>query len=271
LESHRRDAKTMIELRQHAFEVVRPLFSGIEHSVALVHSVIEGNSRGRILVDRLESPSSAYLILEGAFHFVAGNPDDQEFKDGLVSFLFDDLLSGTGEPQLILFAFSDAWRQALDGLLNPYGAKRIARQMFSFHPARFEAHVGWRERLPHGVRVERIDQHLVEAHPEYLPLLDEASKRFGVCVTVEGKIASDCSAVAVGGGEAEVDIHTQGESRRQGHAMRAACAFIEECLARDLTPNWSCWPQREASCALALKLGFEAMPDVPAHFWTRDA
>ena len=111
-----------------------------------------------------------------------------------------------------------------------------------------------------------VDEQLVESHPDYRPLIDARTKRFGVCLMVGDEVASICCAVAVGGGEAEVDIFTEEKYRRRGYAQWAACAFIEECLARNLTPSWSCWPEREASYALAKKLGFEDRPDVPAHF-----
>lgn len=257
----------MIELRPDEFDVVRPLFDGIEHSVALVHSVIEGNSPGRVFVDRRESPSSAYLIHEGAFHYVAGDPSNGEFNDAMIAYLFDEVLSGPEAQELVLFAFSEAWRFELDALLSPRGAKRIRRKTFAFYPAHFHSHAGWRESLPDGVCVQCIDERLANRNPDYTPLLDPRTQRFGFCVTVGDAIASACTAVAVGGGEVEIDIHTNETYRRQGHALRAACAFIEETMARGLRPNWSCWREREASCVLARKLGFEDGPDVPAHFW----
>jgi RimJ/RimL family protein N-acetyltransferase len=81
------------------------------------------------------------------------------------------------------------------------------------------------------------------------------------------EIVSACTAVSVGGGEAEIDIHTEAAYRRRGYGFLTACAFIEACLARDLTPSWACWPHRTASQALAQKLGFDPRPDVPAHYW----
>jgi hypothetical protein len=36
---------------------------------------------------------------------------------------------------------------------------------------------------------------------------------------------------------------------------------------KGLKPNRACWPEREASRALARKLGFEEKPDVPALLW----
>ena len=155
----------MIELRPDEFGVVRPLFDGIERNVALVHSVIEGNSPGRVFVDRRESPSSAYLIHEGAFHYVAGDPSNGEFNDAMIAYLFDEVLSGPEAQELVLFAFSEAWRSELDALLSPRGAKRISCKTFAFYPAHFHAHAGWRESLPDGVCVQCIDERLANRNP----------------------------------------------------------------------------------------------------------
>ena len=255
----------MIELSPDAFRAVTPLFDGVDHSIALVHAVIEGSSPGRVFADRVDAPSCAYLVHEGAFHYVGGNAAHRGFHQAMLSLIFDDVLCWREEQELVLFAFSDAWREKLDGLLGARSAKRIHRRMFAFSPPRFQAHAGWRERLPEGIRLRNIDEQLAERSADFRPLVDPGTKRFGVCVMVGGEIASVCSAVAVARGEAEIDIHTVQKHRRHGYAMLAACAFIEESLARGLTPNWSCWPERQASCALAKKLGFESEPDVPAH------
>jgi RimJ/RimL family protein N-acetyltransferase len=86
----------------------------------------------------------------------------------------------------------------------------------------------------------------------------------------DDELAVVCSSVCVGGIEAEIDIFTDEKYRQQGLATIAACAFIEESLSRNLTPNWACWPEREASVALAKKLGFVEQLDAPAHLWAED-
>lgn len=257
----------MIELDTHDFYKVSPLFRGIKHNVALVHSVIKGNSPGRIFVDRLDAPSSVYLVHEGAFHYVGGSAANDDFNQMLASLIFDNLLLNSEEQELVLFAFSEAWREKLDALLGHRGAIRIHRKTFSFDSASFQAHAGWRQQIPEGFCMRHIDESLAEKHAAYKPLVEAKTKRFGVCLMRGDEIVSTCKAVCVGGGEVEIDIHTEEAYRRQGYALLTACAFIEESLSRNLTPNWACWPERTASYALAKKLGFEDRPDAPAHYW----
>lgn len=257
----------MLELASKSYVKVAPLFEGIDHNVPLVYSVIEGNSTGRIFVDCLDAPSAALVVTDVGYDYVGGRPDVEGFNVALGPLFFDSLLPERAEKELILFAFSEAWRDRLSALLALYGAIVIHRNVFRFDPARFAVHAGWRARIPEGLRIRAIDAALVEAYPEYQPIVLPGEKRFGVCLMRGDEILSRCMAVAVGGGEVEIDIETAEAHQGRGYGFLTACAFIDESLNRGLTPSWACWPYRTASRALAVKLGFEPLPDVPAHFW----
>jgi RimJ/RimL family protein N-acetyltransferase len=248
----------MIELKPSEFALVVPLFSDIEHSVPIVFSVLEGTAAGRVFVDRAKLPRSAFLAVSGAFSYVAGDETDDVFGRGLVALVFDDLLPGQEEQEIVLFAFTDAWRARLDQLLAPKGAIRIHRKTFAWDADRAPAWRLWRDRMPAGYRMEST-------------ALAEGDPRFGVrLMKGEGEVVSECTSVFVGRGEAEIDIHTDENHRQLGLGTLTASAFLEECLARGLRPNWTCWPEREASIALAKKLGFVEQDDVPAHLWAAD-
>ncbi len=245
----------MIELRSSEFALVVPLFSHIEHGVPIVFSVLEGTAAGRIFVDRTGQPHSAFVAASGAFSYVAGDETDDAFGRELVALIFDDLLPSQEEQELILFAFSDAWRARLDQLLAPKGAIRIHRKTFAFDAAQAPDFRLWRSRMPVGHRME----------PTALAVGDP---RFGVRLLKGDEVVSECTSVFVGRGEAEIDIHTDESHRNLGYGTLTASAFLEECLSRSLHPNWTCWPEREGSIALAKKLGFVETTDVPAHLWT---
>ena len=129
----------MQELKSNQFHIVSPLFDQIDHNIAVVHAVIEGNSPGRIFVDQADAPTAAYLIFEGAFHYLGGNPNKDAFNQAMISFIFEQFLPGEVEKELVLFAFSDAWRTKLDALLKPYRAITIHRKIFSFDSDKFQA------------------------------------------------------------------------------------------------------------------------------------
>jgi len=259
--------KVLVELEPEVFHSVAPLFAGIDHDVALVYGVVQGHSPGRIFVDRRGDPTGALLVSHVGYSYVGGRSSDKGFVEALPSVLFDIVLPQMEEQELILFAFSDDWRAQLDAQLEPRGAIVIYRKVFRFDPDCFAAHAKWRARIPKGFEMRAVDADLAANHPQYESLAAEGSGRFGVCLVRGDEVVSACTAVSVGGGQAEVDIYTEEAYRRRGYGYLTACAFIEQCLARGLTPSWACWPYREASQALAEKLGFEACPDVPAHYW----
>lgn len=244
----------MIELKRSEFAFAAPLFAGIDHNVPIVFSVLEGTAAGSVFVDDPGCPRSAFVAVGGAFSYVAGDETDDAFGRALVALIFEDLLPSHEEQELVLFAFTDAWRAKLDTLLTPKGAIRIHRKAFSFDAAHAPDFRSWRSRVPTGCRMESIG--LVEGDP-----------RFGVRLMKGHEVASECTAVFVGRGEAEIDIHTDENHRDLGLGVLTAGAFLEECLGRGLRPNWTCWPEREASIALARKLGFVEQEDVPAHLW----
>jgi RimJ/RimL family protein N-acetyltransferase len=244
----------MIELKRSEFALAAPLFAGIDHNVPIVFSVLEGTAAGRAFVDDVDCPRSAFVTVADAFSYVAGDETDDAFGHALVSLIFGDLLPHQEEQELVVFAFTDAWRAKLDQLLTPKGAIRIHRKTFAFDAARAPEWRLWRDRVPAGYRTE----------PTALSVGDP---RFGVRLLKADAVVGECTAVFVGRGEAEIDIHTDEDHRKLGLGTLTASAFLEECFSRGLRPSWTCWPEREASIALAKKLGFVETEDVPAHLW----
>jgi len=256
----------MREIDAEIYPAAARLFAGIRHNIPVVYSVLEGNSPGRVFVDDAAAPRLGLIYPQDAYVYLAGDPRSPAL-DGLPALLFDEILPAMAEKELVLFAFSDNLFAALEGLLRPKEMKRIWRKTFRFMPERFASLPDWRERVPEGFALRPVDDELAAREPAYRPLVDPRTRQFGVCLLHGEVIASECTAVYVGGGQAEVDILTREDYRGRGLAAITAGAFVEECQRRGLIPNWSCWPERLASAALAHKLGFEAQPDIPALLW----
>lgn len=256
----------MIEIEATLYAKAEPLFAGITHNIPVVYSVLEGNSPGSVFVDDPQAPQLALIYPRDAFFYLAGDARSPALA-GMGAMLFEGILPAMEEKELVLFAFSEGLFAAADDVLRPMGMKRIRRMAFRFVPERFAALPDWRERVPQGFVMRSIDAELAARSPAYRPMVDPRTRQFGVCLLHGEVIASECTAVYVGGGQAEVDIHTREDYRGRGLAGLTASAFIEETLRRGLLPNWSCWPERLASAALARKLGFDEQPDVPALLW----
>jgi RimJ/RimL family protein N-acetyltransferase len=260
----------MIELRPQQYAQVASLFEQIEHNAALIFSVIDCKNPGRIFVDDADQPRVALVYPTDTFYFLGGDGISTETGGAVVQTLFNTLIPAATEKELVLFVFSENWRANLNVLLADRGVIQISRKILPFNQERFGIHTGWRERIPTGFTLSQVTESMAEKDPALLPLVMEETGRFGTCLLKDGEIASICSAVAVGRGEVEIDISTQEAYQGQGLATLTACAFIEESLARNLKPVWSCWPFRTASYALAKKLGFDDRPDVPAFYWSEN-
>ena len=257
----------MLEIDASIFHKVIPLFSQIEHNIATVYSVLEGNSPGRVFVDKLHHPSCAFLFPEGTFYYIAGDEKNETFCHSICQLLFNKILPSADEKEMVLFTFSEAWRERLDKLLEEKGAIRIYRKVFDFNSEKYFEYSQKRKDIPNGMHLQPIDTNLAERFPQYRSMVDPRSKRFGYCLMNGEEVVSECSSIYVGNGEAEIAIHTAEEYRRRGYALLVAGAFIDACQEKGLRPNWACWPERQASWALAKKLGFEEKPDVPVHLW----
>ncbi len=80
---------------------------------------------------------------------------------------------------------------------------------------------------------------------------------FGFVVLARnGELAGAISTFGLGEGEAEIDIATRKDYRRQGLTTLMGCAFVAHCLENDLTPSWTANHGNHGSPATARKLGF---------------
>lgn len=73
------------ELTSNQFERVRPLFRGFDYSLSVL-AAIEGNNLGRIFVDDVDQPRTAFaLTVEG--YLLAGEYDNAATNEALGRFL----------------------------------------------------------------------------------------------------------------------------------------------------------------------------------------
>jgi RimJ/RimL family protein N-acetyltransferase len=93
--------------------------------------------------------------------------------------------------------------------------------------------------------------------------------KFGVghFISRNSDLISVCTSPYVGGNYAEVDIMTIERYKRRGLATKLGILFINECLKRQLVPNWCCHSDNVESNNLAIKLGFEKFDEKPMYWY----
>lgn len=151
------------------------------------------------------------------------------------------------------------------------------RIIFDFQPSTECPPLDWRERVPSGFAIRRIDTDIAARLQADLvaagrgPWFEEVwgsipeflEQGFGFVAEWEGDgapfLAANCRSTRWQGiqdGVASIQVSTRVRFQGQGLATLVCAAFIEHCLAQGLTPEYSCEEENTASAALALKLGF---------------
>lgn len=262
----------LIELSPSQYSFIKSLL-GSYSDYPVVNAVLQGNAPGRVFVDQCSEPQSAFVLTNAGFSYLMGSSNKDGFYQSLKELLDREIfpeIQSSDDPTLIFYPLSDGWETALKEILGARKVYNLFRKQFAFRNEKFAQHEDWRDKIPAGFSMHPIDQALLdETGTDMFPW---ESRRvfleigFGFMMMVGDEIACECRSVFVGGGAVEIDIHTDEKYQRRGLATIAASAFIEECLARGLRPNWECWWDNQPSMSLAQKLGFEPIEDHAVFF-----
>lgn len=258
----------MHELKPEQYKNALPLFENCKQAV-LARAVCEGFNAGRVFADDGQNPRSACIWTPVGYYLLAlrGDANLNEIS-ALLTETFIPESKSMGETGFILIAEFDNWREKTSALLKEREVIEIFRRPFVFNAEKFNAN--WREKIPAGFELKRVNESLAEQvnlPPSWKSSAEFAANGIGFALMDGEKIASVCSSVFASSARIEIDIHTEEEYRRKGFAIITASALIEECLRQGKQPNWECFWENEESTALALKLGFEQLPDYPVYFW----
>jgi hypothetical protein len=236
-----------------SFVRVRPLVPSSDAAghMAFVHALLDQTMPGRMFVDDVEGPRSAVACSDSGFWFALGEPRGDLLRESL-----DALKSALPASPASLYATTPAWQVALD----PLFWLRVSRNEYHFIALPSQAPplpIGF-SLVPLDARIARlfagsVDPWVIDiwGGPERF-----AERVFGWAMMRGDQLASFCTACALGGGEAEVEIGTNPEFRRLGLAEAAGYAFARTALERGLRPAWTCSTGNAGSERLAAKLGF---------------
>ena len=264
----------MIELQQKDYHKVIPLFEGIDHSIAEIFSVIEGNIPGKIFVDDRESPKTVFMYPKDSFFYVGGYENNSKFNNEMYKMIFENILDDSSEGELVLFYFTEGWSEKLDILFKDKEAIKITRKVFEFNKDLFTFNkIDIEQSLPGEFTLKEIDGIVAEkigVIKTWNSIEDFLQKGIGQCIIKNEEIIAACYSIYYGSRKGEVNIFTKGPYRGKGFGKIVATAYIDSCISKGITPGWSCWPYRKESYNLAKKLGFEEKEDVKAYYWSKN-
>ena len=78
-----------------------------------------------------------------------------------------------------------------------------------------------------------------------------------VIINSIGEPVCICYAAAIANDVAEIDILTKGDYRNRGLAKFAVAGFVNNCIKKNIIPNWDCFEENEASLRTAKGLLFK--------------
>ena len=245
----------MIELGKTKRQTIKPICQDSEE--VLVQGAVEGKV-GRVFVPQLEH-SSYCLIHVGDFAYVLGLPPNGERALDLKSKIYADC------GRAFLIPGDERWAAWLEEefsgqyrLVNRYALKKDEHH---FDKALLEE---YKKDIPDGIRIRKIDERLYrmilkeEWCRDFCSNFDDEAHfmRDGLgFVAMKGReIIAGCSAYGYSNGMMEIEVGTRKDYRRKGLALACSAAFLLECMARGIYPNWDA--ANEQSVGLAEKLGY---------------
>lgn len=272
------------EVDPHGFEKARYLLQDLDFNLS-INAGLEGNNPVRFFLDDPSTPRTALaLTVEG--YFLLGVDDNPETNAALRSFFRDRIFSGEvsidDDSEMELAVYPRSWESRLAELIPTHEVMPLARRHYTCRAVA----LGWRQHIPKGYEVRRIDHALLDdAHIVFPETLAEwfdiestwgsmkayLSKGVGFVALHDSEVAVWCSADCVAGTRIDVGIVTDPSHRRRGLAAVAAAATAEQCLSHGFeSVGWHCNVDNVGSWKTAEKVGFELSSEYTYYHYVFD-
>ncbi|MFX0097493.1 MAG: GNAT family N-acetyltransferase [Candidatus Hodarchaeota archaeon] len=263
----------IFELKKDAYEKVREIFKPLEFNL-ITRAVIEGTSPGRIYVDDVTDPRTAFMCtVEG--YYLAGNEHSSTFNMALGRLIRERIFTGDtvreDERSISLCVYPSSWESKLDVIFMDRTPIEVIRRHYIYAKKKSS----WEKRVSGDFSVQRIDEGFLKRKDLEIPdhivswiktnwdtIEDFLQKGFGFCTLHDKEVVSWCIADCVSGNACEVGIRTIPDYRRQGLATLTVSATVRYCLSHGFTAiGWHCDEDNLGSIGVAEKVGFERERD----------
>lgn len=258
------------ELDKGDFDKVSPLFRKLGWNL-ITNALIEGTTPGRVYVDRVEDPGTAFMCtVEG--YYLAGRDNNDEFIASLNKLIFGTMFAGDtvrkNETDLAIGFYPDSWKDKMPAVFQGRAPLEAARRHYVCTRLKADR---WRDSIPERFQVRRIDEKLLRTPqleiPEHVTdwmkinwgsISDFMQKGFGFCTLHDNRIVSWSIADCVSGDACEIGIHTHEDYRRRGFATLTAAAAVDYALSNGFRQvGWHCDEYNLGSIGVAEKVGFK--------------
>ncbi|MEN6519738.1 MAG: GNAT family N-acetyltransferase [Armatimonadota bacterium] len=265
----------VIELEPEAFSSVAPLFDA-PYLEFVISALVAGNCHGRIWVDDLSSPSSAFIWNKGPQYYFAGREENQQFNDAVKQIIAEQIAPAP-DSYMIIYYSPDSWTEYLPGIFPSRTLQKAPRCLYKLKTLKIP---NWRASLHQDFSIIPIDRQLLtKKHLSNLDqIIDEIQfmwpsidlfleRSFGFCALHgDNEIACWCTGEYRSGNHIGIGIETIESYQRKGLATLTASAFAEHCIMNGIEAHWDCWSRNVPSVLTAEKVGFLKTIDYDV-FW----
>jgi len=258
------------ELKKRDYSKVLPLYKELEWNL-FTRAVAEGTSPGRVYVDCVEDPRTAFMCtVEG--YYLAGDDGNDEFNTSLNKLILNRIFSGDAvrkdETDVAIGFHPNSWSDKMVTIFQGRTPLTTARRHYVCTELLVDI---WKDRVPDGFQISRIDEDLLKKPqleiPEHVTdwmktnwgsISGFMKKGFGFCMLHGKNFASWSLADCVSGNACEIGIHTREDYRRQGLATLTAAAAVDYALSNKFRyVGWHCDEYNLPSIKTAEKVGFK--------------
>ncbi|KPJ63458.1 hypothetical protein AMJ44_14455 [candidate division WOR-1 bacterium DG_54_3] len=266
------------KLIQKEYKKVHSLFAG-PHLNLVIDAFVEGNSPGRIWVDDVVGPRTAFMWDKAHCYYLVGSAYNEKFNTELKKSIVKKIVPEAIEHNRFLFKVyytSEVWESKIEAIFGTASPRKRERVLYTLQKLEIPE---WRDKIPPGLCIRRIDGKLVkktnleniddvlsEIESCWNSVDDFLRNGFGFCLMHDRVIACWCTAEYVSGKKCGIGIETAKEYRERGFAKLTTCAFVDYCISNNILPHWDSWKDNLPSIAVAEKIGFKKALDYAVYF-----
>jgi hypothetical protein len=243
-------------------------------------SVIEKCVTGKVYVNKINNPTTFYVVHPYGISLLFGNCNNNDFNEKFKEYALNT--NKVRDKHEWMQAYPRDWDKVLDGLFKGHLVKFSenienneniielnTRVNFKFN---IEKYLNFkRENLTKYYEIVRTDKQMFHAmRGSVIPLYfwDNADEFYkngvGFSLFSDKKLASTAyAAFILDDNKLEIGIETVEEFRGKGFAQYTCSSLIDYCISHKYEPIWSCKRENTNSYRLAQKLGFEPTLEIP--------
>lgn len=256
----------MYLLKEDMFFKVHDFLTEQAHLV-IAQSVVEGNTKGEIYVDKVDNPKSLLIMALGFTVTVCGKSDNQVFNKEVLSYIKDSLIPSINEmdmPFFEIYMSNSDWEQSfLNSFPNNYKANLKGLIVYTIEEGngvnvRSSEHSSMipltKEVLVDG-DLSNSEEILQQINMSWTSVEAFFKKGFGFGIVSDNQFVSWCLTFYSTENRDELVVVTKEDYQQKGYAKKVSAAAVNQSIVRGKQPIWTVEENNNASISLAKGIG----------------